>query len=77
MAKKKKWASGVKTKPNALKRLGYPSLAKLKQAITSGRVPYKTVMSRLNFIANMGNTTAKRLRTALKAWHVRKGKDGG
>lgn len=71
---KKKWAGGVKLKEGALKALGYPDVGKLKAAVTSGKVSYATLMSRLNFIANMGNTTAKRVRSAMKSWNQRRKK---
>jgi|GEM_PF-6270974 len=71
---KRKWSKGIQLKKGSLSALGYPSLAKLKKAVLSGRVPYKTLMSKLNFIANMGNTTAKRVRAGLKAWNARRKK---
>jgi hypothetical protein len=57
----KKWAQKVDVKEGKLKEIGWPSAAKIWGNIQAGKVPYKTAISRLNFIANMGNVKAKKV----------------
>ena len=73
---KRKWSKGIKLKEGSLKALGYPDVGTLKAAVTSGKVGYSTLMSKLAFIANMGNSVAKRVMSSLKGWRQRTKKKG-
>jgi hypothetical protein len=76
MAAKKKWAQDVKLKEGELGKIGWPSVEKISNSISSGKVPYKTAINRLNFIANMGNLKARQAIKTLQAKHGKKPSKG-
>jgi hypothetical protein len=49
----KKWSKGVDIKEGALTALGWPNVGAVAAKIRSGAVEYKTVISRLNYAANL------------------------
>lgn len=54
----KKQLSDVKVKEGALKKLGWPSFGPIAAKVENGSVEYKTVISRLNYLANITDDKA-------------------
>lgn len=57
-----KWSKKVDVKEGALTDIGWPSASKISAAISSGRVSYKTAISRLNYLANITKDAATKRR---------------
>lgn len=49
----KKWSKDVDIKEGALEKIGWPSASAIANAVASGKVDYKTAISRLNYLANI------------------------
>jgi hypothetical protein len=63
----KKWSKGIELKEGSLTKLGWPNVGAIEGKIASGSVAYKTVISKLNYLANItkDEPTRKKARAAI------------
>ena len=67
----KKWASKVKLKEGALKKMGWPNTGGIVAKVNSGAVPYATAIRRLVYLANVSKNKNPKLAASARAAIVR------
>ena len=55
---KKKWSKDIKLKEGSLEKLGWPNVGSLVANVRSGKVSYKTMIAKLNYLANVNKDPA-------------------
>lgn len=72
---KKKWSKEVDLKEGSLESLGWPSYEKLAKSLKGGKVSYKKLIGKLNFLRNITKDAATKKKAANFISRLQKGRE--